>query len=71
MNELLHDSELAKIVLVGGVAIFWIGAATVKGVIVGLSRERTKREIAAYISEGSMTPEQGERLVRANPKNSA
>jgi len=28
-------------------------------------RERTKREIAAYIAEGSMTPEEGERLIRA------
>ncbi|HRP62351.1 MAG TPA: hypothetical protein PK400_03580 [Phycisphaerales bacterium] len=30
-----------------------------------MSRERTRREIAAYIAEGSMRPEQGERLLRA------
>ena len=29
------------------------------------ARERSRREIAAYIAEGSMTPEQGERLIRA------
>jgi len=29
-------------------------------------RERTRREIAAYIAEGSMTPDQGERLMRAD-----
>ncbi len=29
------------------------------------SRERSRREIAAYIAEGSITPEQGERLIRA------
>lgn len=29
------------------------------------SKERTRREIAAYIAEGSMTPEQGERLLAA------
>ncbi len=29
------------------------------------TRERTRREIAAYIAEGSMTPDQGERLMRA------
>lgn len=28
-------------------------------------RERTRREVAAYVAEGSMTPEQGERLLRA------
>lgn len=28
-------------------------------------REATKREIAAYVAEGSMSPEEGERLLRA------
>lgn len=28
-------------------------------------RERMRREIAAYVAEGSMTPEQGEKLLRA------
>ncbi len=30
------------------------------------ARERSRREIAAYVAEGSLTPEQGERLVRAD-----
>lgn len=30
-------------------------------------REATRREVAAYVAEGSMTPEEGERLLRANP----
>jgi hypothetical protein len=32
-------------------------------------RERTRREIAAYIAEGSMTPEQGERLMKAKDES--
>ncbi|MBL8991427.1 MAG: hypothetical protein JNJ48_07600 [Phycisphaerae bacterium] len=28
-------------------------------------REQSRREIAAYVAEGSMTPEQGERLMNA------
>lgn len=32
------------------------------------SRERTRREIAAFIAEGSMTPEQGEKLMKAGEK---
>lgn len=28
-----------------------------------VGRERTRREIAAYVAEGGMTPEQGERLL--------
>ncbi|MEM9064529.1 MAG: hypothetical protein AAGB51_03455 [Planctomycetota bacterium] len=30
--------------------------------------ELTKREIAAYVAEGSMTPEQAERLIAADSK---
>jgi len=29
--------------------------------------ERSRREIAAYIAEGSMSPEEGERLLAAKP----
>jgi hypothetical protein len=28
-------------------------------------REKSRREIAAYIAEGAMTPEQGERLMQS------
>jgi len=55
------------VAIVGGV----IGG-TVKGVASTMQkhadtkeRESTRREIAAYIAEGSMTPEEGERLLRA------
>jgi len=34
-------------------------------------RETTKREIAAYVAEGSMTPEQAERLIAAAPPRKA
>ncbi len=30
------------------------------------AKERSRREIAAYVAEGSLSPEQGERLVRAD-----
>jgi len=30
------------------------------------AREKSRREIAAYVAEGSITPEQGERLLRAD-----
>lgn len=32
---------------------------------VGIARERTRREIAAFIAEGSLSPEQGEKLMAA------
>lgn len=53
------------IITLGIIAGVVIKAAT--ATITSLSRERTRREIAAYIAEGSMTPEQGERLMKAGP----
>lgn len=38
----------------------------VTAVLATQAKERSRREIAAYIAEGSITPEQGERLVKAD-----
>jgi hypothetical protein len=69
--ELMHR-------LVDGGNLFWTGGIVVclaailsgclKGVVRSVSRERTRREIAAYIAEGSMTPEQGEKLMGAGER---
>lgn len=36
----------------------------------GLARERTRREVAAYVANGNMTPEQGERILIAKDPQS-
>ncbi|MFI4917708.1 MAG: hypothetical protein ACIAS6_14540 [Phycisphaerales bacterium JB060] len=71
------ESILHEIIDNGGV--FWIVGGTIAivaivfgiigGTIKAVARERTRREIAAYIAEGSMTPEQGEKLMKAAPKD--
>ena len=51
---------------VGGlIAVMAIGFGTVRRVSQTNACEKTKREIAAYVAEGSMTPEEGERLIKA------
>jgi len=71
--ELAHAivTEEERLVIVAA-AVFAV-VATVSHAItkagVGVSRERTRREVAAYIAEGSMSPEQGERLMRAAGKS--
>jgi len=50
------------------VAIIWIIAATIESVLSKAGRERSRREIAAYIAEGSMTADEGERLLNAGKK---
>lgn len=58
------------------IPILAVAGGILAGIIMGISkdarkkaetreREETRREIAAYVAEGSMTPEEGERLLRA------
>ena len=50
---------------IGAIAIVSIVGRTIQGIVGSSSRERSRREIAAYIAEKSMTPEEGERLMAA------
>jgi hypothetical protein len=59
---------LLPFVVIGGaflVAIVGILSSAITTSIRTRAREQTRREIAAYIAEGSMSPEQGERLLAA------
>lgn len=70
----MDQSELTRQLVQEDIMIpFLVGTFIVLGVLISTigktvrfaSRERTRREIAAFIAEGSMTPEQGERLLKA------
>ncbi len=64
----INPGEIIPIVAVGGglfVAIVAIVGGLVKTMADTRQHEQTKREIAAYIAEGSMTPDEGERIIRA------
>ena len=52
-------------VTIGAIAVFGALSSAVTSMYSTAKRERSRREIAAYIAEGSMTPEQGERLMHA------
>ncbi len=65
-------SQHVEILIFGGMTICGVLAivfGTVASVLNRISTEHSRREIAAYIAEGSMTPEQGERLMAADPNN--
>ncbi len=67
---LAADDEVLKVIaLAGGIAFaaLLVVARTVREVSSARAREETRREIAAYVAEGSMTTEQGERLLAASP----
>ena len=52
----------------GSIAIVAIIASCIKAIVTSNSRERSRREIAAYIAEKAMTPEEGERLMAAGTR---
>lgn len=65
------DELIPFVAIVGGLifaaTIVIISSAT--SVLKTKAKEESRREIAAYIAEGSMTPDEGERLMRAGDAN--
>ena len=69
LSDLQINSEHVPLVIVFGVG----GVLGLMGIVFGtmssICRERqrqlTKREVAAYLAEGSITPEDAERIIRA------
>ena len=68
MVDIIKDLDESIFFLAGVVACVLIGMLlkAVTTIVTGISRERSRREIAAYIAEGSITPDQGERLMKAD-----
>lgn len=62
------DGNMLWVMIIAVVFLGTVGGA-IKSAFSTNARERSRREIAAYIAEGSMTPEQGERLMRAGDPN--
>lgn len=56
--------------IMAGVGVVAIIFGTIRRTAETKHREQSRREIAAYIAEGSMSPEQGERLMNAGGKSS-
>lgn len=73
MSELIHDvinnDDLILPLIIAGSILIGMFFKGVTRIITSSARERTKREIAAYIAEGSMTPEQGERILKAGDRS--
>jgi hypothetical protein len=63
LASILNDTD--PWLIGGAVAIIAIVSNAVASVLRTRAKERSRREIAAYIAEGSISPEQGERLMQA------
>ncbi|MEM9372456.1 MAG: hypothetical protein AAGA55_02330 [Planctomycetota bacterium] len=69
MNALLlakiSEGEITIVGILGVVAILIVAMGTRYYHKRNVLREKTRQELAAYVAEGSMTPEDAERLLNA------
>ncbi|MBL0870572.1 MAG: hypothetical protein IBJ18_08360 [Phycisphaerales bacterium] len=64
------SDEMGQIALVGGLLIAALGITVsfVRRVLKHRETEKTRREIAAYVAEGSIKPEDAVKLMQASSK---
>jgi len=69
----ISSDEIGAMAVGGGIGIVVISilSSTIRRMSETRQREQSRREIAAYIAEGSMSPEEGERLMNAGRKKKA
>lgn len=71
MHTLANLDEVIPVLAISGgifIAVISILMTNIRGMVAARSTEQTRREIAAYVAEGTMTAEEGERLIKAgNP----
>ena len=66
----LTGTGTVTMILIFGIPIIAIVMGNLRSIMVSRSKERTRQEVAAYVAEGSMTADEGERLLRAgSPKD--
>lgn len=64
----INSQDLVPIIAIGGsfaVAMVGILAWMIHATARSKQRESTRREVAAYVAEGSMTPDDAERILTA------
>ena len=64
----LLDGNVFIPTLIAVAVVFGMTVQAIRSVFQTIARERSRREIAAYIAEGSMSADQGERLMRAGDR---
>ena len=70
MNDIgMNPGDLIPLLVIGGgmlIVIVAISFGVMQRIMETKAREATKRELAAYVAEGSMTPEDAEALIKSD-----
>lgn len=66
-----NESLIQLVAIIGGLSLGAIGmiGGMVSRVMRKREEEQTRREVAAYVAEGSMTADDAEKILRAGRKN--
>lgn len=67
-HELVSGGLLIPIAAIGlgsVIAVIAIISSTIRSVAVGRAREQTKRELAAYVAEGTLDPDKAVAMINA------
>lgn len=63
------EPESIKYILIfgvgGAIAIVTIVSSALRSILVGRAREQTKRELAAYVAEGTLDPDKAVAMINA------
>jgi hypothetical protein len=73
-SQLVDEGEIIPVVAIALgslIAVVAIIAGSTKAIVVSRARETTKRELAAYVAEGSLDPEKAVALIEAGAKTPA
>lgn len=66
------DNSVITIIAIsvsGFIAIVSITFSALRRMVTARAVEQTRRELAAYVAEGTITPDEAERLLKAGPKH--
>ena len=67
LNSEIKGEWIAVLAIGGGLTIALVSTlvGTLRSIVVARAREQSRREIAAYVAEGSMSPDDAARLLEA------
>jgi len=72
MSVINEDNLIAVVAVAGSMLIVIVSIifSSVRSMVVGREREQTKRELAAYVAEGSLDPDKAIAMINAGKTSS-
>lgn len=73
ISELLDKDTLIPVLAIGGglcIGAIWIIMGTVHSMVTATQREKTKRELAAYVAEGTLDADKAVAMINAGKDTS-